>query len=283
MSIVVEELCCTYNVGTPAQSEALRGVSITVERGELVSIVGHTGSGKSTLAQHLNALLIPQSGSVAIDGIAVTGETKDLRSLRRKVGLVFQYPEQQFFADTIREEIAFAPQNWGVRGQDLDDCIDMAVLSTGLDPSLLGVNPFAVSGGQKRRVALASVLSMRPDYLVLDEPTAGLDASGIRELSRLMTKLRDEEGLGVVQVTHDLESALGGSDRILVLENGSGVVCGSPEQVAEYLLSNPVEGLVMPPFLRFIAGLRERNIDLPLTSNINAIIDRLEEIRGCAF
>ncbi|MDR1481036.1 MAG: energy-coupling factor ABC transporter ATP-binding protein [Synergistaceae bacterium] len=282
MPIVVKDLSCTYNVGTPAQSEALRGVSVTVERGELVSIVGHTGSGKSTLAQHLNALLIPQSGSVSIDGVAVTGETKDLRSLRRKVGLVFQYPEQQFFADTIREEIAFAPQNWGVLGQELDDCIDMAVLSTGLDPSLLGVNPFAVSGGQKRRVALASVLSMRPDYLVLDEPIAGLDASGIRELNRLMIKLRDE-GLGVVQVTHDLESALGCSDRILVLENGSGTVCDRPEQVAEYLLSNPVTGLVMPPFLRFIAGLRGRNINLPLTSNINEIIDKLEETRGCVF
>ena len=282
MPIVVKDLSHTYNAGTPAQSEALRGVSLTIERGELVSIVGHTGSGKSTLAQHLNALLIPQSGSVIIDGIDVTKETKDLKGLRRKVGLVFQYPEQQFFADTIRDEIAFAPKNWGVHGQDLDDCVDMAARSVGLDQSLMGMNPFSVSGGQKRRVALASVLSMMPDYLVLDEPTAGLDAQGIRELAQLMTEARTK-GLGVVQVTHDLESALGSSDRILVLENGSGVICGDPEHVAEYLLINPVEGLVMPPFSRFIAGLRGRDIDLPLTSDVGSIIDKLEEMRGCAF
>jgi energy-coupling factor transport system ATP-binding protein len=282
MSIVVKDLSHTYNAGTPGQSEALRGVSVTIERGELISIVGHTGSGKSTLAQHLNALLIPQSGSVIIDGTDVTKETKDLRGLRRKVGLVFQYPEQQFFADTIKEEIAFAPQNWGVRGQDLEDCVDMAVRSAGLDKSLMEINPFAVSGGQKRRVALASVLSMMPDYLVLDEPTAGLDAQGIRELVQLMTEARTK-GLGVVQVTHDLESALGSSDRVLVLENGGSVICGKPEHVAEYLLINPVEGLIMPPFPRFIAGLRERDILLPLTSGINSIIDKLEEMRKCAF
>ncbi|MDR3354381.1 MAG: ATP-binding cassette domain-containing protein [Synergistaceae bacterium] len=282
MSIVVKDLSHTYNAGTPAQSEALRGVSVTIERGELVSIVGHTGSGKSTLAQHLNALLIPQSGSVTVDGTDVTKDAKDLRGLRRKVGLVFQYPEQQFFADTIRDEIAFAPQNWGVRGRDLDDCVDAAARSAGLDPSLMEMNPFAVSGGQKRRVALASVLSMKPDYLVLDEPTAGLDAQGIRELIRLMTELR-AKGLGVVQVTHDLESALANSGRVLVLENGLGVVYGEPEQVAEHLLLNPVEGLVMPPFQRFIAGLRERGIDLPLTSDISSIIDKLEEMRRCAF
>jgi energy-coupling factor transport system ATP-binding protein len=280
VSIVVRDLSFTYNIGTSARSEALRGVSLAVERGEWVSIVGHTGSGKSTLAQHLNVLLIPQSGAVEIDGVAVDQRAKNLRELRRKVGLVFQYPEQQFFAETVREEIAFAPSNWGVKGSELDECVNEAVMSSGLDPSLLDSNPFALSGGQRRRVALASVIAMRPDYLVLDEPTAGLDAAGIRELTQLMTKIRGE-GLGVVQVTHDLQSALAHSDRILVLENGSGVTYGDAESVAAYLLDNPVQGLVIPPLVKFIVGLRERGLDLPLTSGVGRIVDSLEESRRC--
>ncbi|MDR1885296.1 MAG: energy-coupling factor ABC transporter ATP-binding protein [Synergistaceae bacterium] len=280
MSIVVSELRHTYNEGTPARSEALRGVSVVIERGQWVSIVGHTGSGKSTLAQHLNLLLLPQSGSVSIDGTDVTRDAKNLRGLRRRVGLVFQYPEQQFFAETVRDEIEFAPLNWGVTGRELDECVEMAVRSSGLDPALLGSNPFAISGGQRRRAALASVLSMRPDYLVLDEPTAGLDAAGIRELRQLMASVRDE-GMGVVQVTHDLEGALANSDRILVLERGVGVTCGDAESVAEYLLRSPVQGLLMPPLARFIAGLRERGIHLPLTAGVGDVINSLEERLGC--
>jgi energy-coupling factor transport system ATP-binding protein len=278
MSVIIERLSYEYNAGTPAVASALKDVSVTVERGEWVSVVGHTGSGKSTLAQHMNALLIPQSGRVEIDGVEVKPKAKGLRALRRKVGLVFQYPEQQFFAETVREEIAFAPANWGVSGKELDDCVSDAVSSVGLDPLLLDSNPFSLSGGQQRRVALASVIAMKPDYLVLDEPTAGLDAAGINELIRLLGELRSE-GLAVVQVTHDLQSALDNSDRLLVLENGVSVANGAPEEVAEYLLRNPVQGLVIPPLVEFAAGLRERGIELLLTSDLGTIIEKIEERR----
>lgn len=278
MSIVVESLCYTYGIGTPAVSEALAGVSFTVERGEWLSIVGHTGSGKSTLAQHLNVLLIPQSGSVSIDGVEVREKSKDLRHLRCKVGLVFQYPEQQFFAESVREEIEFAPRNWGVTGAELGECVERAVAASGLDRALLSSNPFALSGGQRRRVALASVIAARPDYLVLDEPTAGLDATGIRELMQLMRDLR-AGGLGVVQVTHDLQSALSNSDKILVLERGRSVVQGPPEAVAAYLQDNPVQGLVMPPLVRFAAGLRARGLDVRLTASLDEILERISSFK----
>ena len=277
MSIAVKDLSYTYSPGTPAESAALTDISLDVERGEWISIVGHTGSGKSTLAQHLNLLILPQSGTVSIDGIPVTEKSKKLRELRRKVGLVFQYPEQQFFAETVREEIAFAPRNWGLDGDDLERAVQEAVLATGLDPALLDSNPFALSGGQRRRVALASVISMNPDYLVLDEPTAGLDAKGVRELVKLLQKIR-VAGLAVVQVTHDLGAALLYSDRIFVLEGGRGVVFGSAEEVAEYLLHNPVRGLVIPPLVQFVAGLRTHGVRIPLTSDVRAIVAAVENV-----
>ncbi|MDR3321507.1 MAG: energy-coupling factor ABC transporter ATP-binding protein [Synergistaceae bacterium] len=279
MSINIENLVYSYNLGTPAAAAALHGVSLSVGQGEWVSIVGHTGSGKSTLAQHMNALLMPQGGRVEIDGTEVGPSVKNLRELRRKVGLVFQYPEQQFFAETVREEIAFAPSNWGVGGDELNTCVAEAARIVGLESALLESNPFALSGGQRRRVALASVMAVRPDYLVLDEPTAGLDARGIRELVQLLEDVR-RRGVAIVQVTHDLQSALNHSDRILVLEDGRGIALGSPEETASYLLENPVRGLVIPPLVRFSAGLREMGLSLKLTSGQAKIIEALEDARG---
>jgi energy-coupling factor transport system ATP-binding protein len=275
MSIVIENLSYNYNFGTPAMAAALRNVSVTVSRGEWVSIVGHTGSGKSTLAQHMNALLTPQSGRVEIDGTEVGPKVKGLRDLRRKVGLVFQYPEQQFFAETVHDEIAFAPMNWSVNGALLESCVMDAVRSVGLDHALLQSNPFSLSGGQQRRVALASVIAMRPEYLVLDEPTAGLDATGIKELAQLLTRVRSE-GMAVVQITHDLQYALGHSDRILVLENGVSVALGGPEEIATHLLKKPVHGLVIPPLVQFCAGLRDRGIAIDLTSGLDTILNKIE-------
>lgn len=278
MPITVENIAYTYNIGTPAESAALRGVSLAVDRGEWVSIVGHTGSGKSTLAQHLNVLLIAQSGSVSIDGTEVSEKSKKLRELRKKVGLVFQYPEQQFFADSVRAEIEFGPSNWGVSGEDLERHVELAVESTGLNRELLASNPFALSGGQKRRVALASVIASKPDYLVLDEPTAGLDATGVRELFQLLARIK-AEGMAVVQVTHDLASALVYSDRILVLEDGKSVCYGDTGTVAEFLLENPVRGLLLPPLVKFCSGLRRRGFDVPLTLGVSEIVAALDELR----
>lgn len=280
MSIKLEDVGYTYNVGTSASFEALRDVSLSVEKGEWLAIVGHTGSGKSTLAQHMNALLLSQRGRVEIDGVEVRAKSRELRTLRKKVGLVFQYPEQQFFAETVREEIAFAPSNWGVSGEELDGCVVWAARAVGLDLALLDSNPFALSGGQRRRVALASVIAMKPSYLVLDEPTAGLDVSGIRELVRLLNEIR-RSGLGIVQVTHDLQLALIHSDKILILENGRRVAYGESEEIAEFLLKKPVQGLVIPPLVRFIAAMRERGLALPLTSGLDKVLESLEAYRRC--
>jgi energy-coupling factor transport system ATP-binding protein len=281
VSIEVENVTYVYNAGTPAESVALRGVSLSVGRGKWVSIVGHTGSGKSTLAQHLNLLLAPASGRVSIDGETAEPGGKNARELRRRVGLVFQYPESQFFAETVRDEIEFAPANWGVSGTALAERVDEAVALSGLAPSLLGVNPFSMSGGQRRRAAIASVLSMRPDYLVLDEPTAGLDAEGIRGLTKMLNEVKSR-GVAVVQVTHDLESALSNSDEILVLENGSAVAFGPPEEIAEFLAVRRVLGLAMPPLSRFALGLRERGINVPLTCGAGDIISAVERAGSVA-
>jgi energy-coupling factor transport system ATP-binding protein len=268
-----------YNAGTPSAVTALDGISIEAGRGEWLSIVGHTGSGKSTLAQHLNLLLTPSSGWISIDGATVTPDSRSARETRRKVGLVFQYPESQFFAETVREEIAFAPSNWGVAGDTLDACVYDAALAAGLSPSALGSNPFSLSGGERRRAAIASVLSMKPDYLVLDEPTAGLDASGVRGLTATFRELCSK-GMAVIHVTHDMEIAIMMSDRIAVLEHGVLAVSGTPERVAEYLSEHPVKGLVMPASVRFARGLRERGIRVPLASSVNVMIEALEVARS---
>jgi energy-coupling factor transport system ATP-binding protein len=277
VSIEVENITYIYNQGTPAESVALNGVSLSVGRGRWISVVGHTGSGKSTLAQHMNLLLSPHSGSVAIDGERAAPGQKNARELRRKVGLVFQYPESQFFAETVRREVEFAPSNWGASGRELASRVDEAAALAGLDPSLLGVNPFSLSGGQRRRVAIASVLAMKPDYLVLDEPTAGLDAEGILALTKMLREIKSS-GMGVVQVTHDLESALENSDEILALESGAAAVFGSPDTVAEYLAARSVKGLVLPACSRFAAGLRARGIDVSLTGGIGGIVAALERV-----
>jgi energy-coupling factor transport system ATP-binding protein len=275
VAIAADDIFYSYNTGTPAEHTALRGVSLRVERGERVAVVGHTGSGKSTLAQHLNLLLFPRKGVVSIDGVSVKPGSPDARELRRKVGLVFQYPETQFFAETARDEIKFAPSNWGAGGSELDAIVDEAAAAVGIDQRILDSNPFSMSGGQRRRVAIASVIAMKPDYLVLDEPTAGLDAEGVRGLERILSDVR-ARGLAVVQVTHDLESALAHSDKIFVLERGRAVASGTPEEIALFLAENPVQGLLMPPLARFALGLRKKGINVPVTSGAPEILSALE-------
>ena len=245
MSIIVKDLKCIYNIGLPTETVALDGVSFQAERGEIISVVGHTGSGKSTLAQHLNALIIPQSGSVTVDGLSIEKNMTEIRSVRQKVGLVFQYPEQQIFAETVEEELSFGPKNWGITGDELDLRIKRALLTIGLKESILDKNSFELSGGQKRRVAIASVISSQPDYIVLDEPTAGLDASGAEELVAILRK-NSESGCGIIHITHDLELALNISDKILVLEQGRSISWGTPKQTAAALCAGDLATLTLP-------------------------------------
>lgn len=264
MSLILRNVSHSYHRGTPLETMALRDVNLTVEPSQWIAVVGHTGSGKSTLAQHLNALLLADEGSVLVDGIQAVKGSKDLREIRRRVGLVFQYPEQQLFAETVEEEMSFGPHNWGVPSEEIPRAVDEGLALVGLSSLSRDRSPFSLSGGQKRRLAIASVLAVRPAYLVLDEPTAGLDSQGRRGLMTLIAGLR-REGIAVVQVTHDLELALAYCDKICVLERGRALFWGTPQVVVEQLLDRPVQGLILPEVLAFARNLRERGFDVPLS------------------
>lgn len=279
MSIRVESLCHVYHPGTPLETKALSGVELTVEPGSWIAVVGQTGSGKSTLAQHLNALLVPTAGSVVVDGVSTTADASSLRSVRRKVGLVFQYPEHQLFAESVLDEMAFGPRNWKFTEEEILATTFRTMKLLGLPEELLSKSPFHLSGGQKRRLCIASVLASRPDYLVLDEPTAGMDATGRKELLGLLKGLV-EENIGVVHITHDLELALALSDRILVLEKGKTAFCGTPGSLMEELLERPIRGLCLPPILELVSGLRDYGYAIPYTLDADRLADTLEREIG---
>ena len=264
MSIIVKNLGHVYHPGTPLETRSLCDISFELERGTWLSVAGHTGSGKSTLGQHLNGIIAPMEGTVTVDGMAVKEKGPDLREIRARVGLVFQYPEQQLFAETVYEEIAFAPRNWGTPEEEIDARVKEAAGAAGLDESRLTRSPFQLSGGEKRKVAIASVLSSKPDYLVLDEPTAGLDSFSRRELAELLAGLK-EGGMGIVLITHDLDIALSRSDAVLVLDGGREAALGTPAEVLARLEENPVPGLRLPDVAALSLLLRQRGRKAPVT------------------
>lgn len=266
MSLSVKDLSYTYSPGLPTQAKALQNVSFNADRGEILSIVGHTGSGKSTLAMHLNGLIVPQSGEVFVDGIKISKDPENLRRIRQSVGLVFQYPEQQIFAETVRDEILFGPYNWGLRGDVLEKRAFDAMDLIGLDKSFASANPFMLSGGEKRRVAIASVLASQPGCLVLDEPTAGLDFNGVCELTSLLRSL-SEKGICVIHITHDLELGLNISDRILILSEGTVTAYGTPSEISEMLSNINVKGLVLPDILSLSYQLKKAGFIKMITSD----------------
>lgn len=276
MSLTVNDLSYTYNRGLPTEAAALKGISFEAEKGEILSIVGHTGSGKSTLAMHLNGLIIPQSGEVSVDGMSIKKNSADLRKIRQAVGLVFQYPEQQIFAETVREEISFGPSNWGLSGDVLEERIFAAMDLIGLDRSFAPANPFMLSGGEKRRVAIASVLASDPDYLVLDEPSAGLDFNGLCELTSLLRAM-SKNGKCVIHITHDLELALDISDRILIISDGDVTAFGSPLEISEILSDVCVKGLILPDILSLSFELKKKGRINKITSDP---FELAEEIRA---
>ncbi|MDO4559563.1 MAG: ATP-binding cassette domain-containing protein [bacterium] len=274
MPLIVKELSYTYNKGLPTEHPALHGVSFEASGGEIISILGHTGSGKSTLAQHLNALIIPQRGSVLVDGADTSSGSAAAREARRKVGLVFQYPEEQIFAETVAEEIAFAPRNWGVSEEDIQAIIPAAIKAVGLDEKILAASPYNISGGQKRRVAIASVIAARPSYLVLDEPTAGLDGKASDELINTLRKFA-EEGMGIIHITHDIELALALSAKILVLEEGRTLSWASPEETAALICEKEIKGLAMPEVLELAKRLKRAGKIDALAWSPEALADKL--------
>lgn len=277
MPIEVKEVTYSYNAGLPTEKQALCEVSFDASQGEIISIVGTTGSGKSTLAQHLNGLLFPQSGNVYVDGRAVSPSSPELADIRRKVGLVFQYPEQQLFSETVEKEISFGLSNWGISGAELNRRVTEAVDKSGLPRDIVSRNPFTLSGGQRRRVAIASVLALDPEYLVLDEPTAGLDFRGSKELIAILID-QAKNSKCVIHITHDLELALQISSRVLVLNRGRRVSFDTPGRTAEYLCSDTDGESLLPDVLKLSKELRETNVAYQLTWDPRRLADMIAEV-----
>ncbi len=263
MSLEVKHLTHTYSEGSAMQSTAIRDVSLTVEEGEFVAIVGHTGSGKSTLVQHLNGLLKPTSGLVLVDGEDMNGEGVNKRRIRQKVGLVFQYPEYQLFEETVAKDIAFGPKNQGLSAEEIDRRVRKAMAHVHLDYDKYAErSPFELSGGQMRRVAIAGVLAMEPRYLILDEPAAGLDPKG-RDRILGMVKELHEEGVTVVMVSHSMDDCARLATRMIVMSKGTVVASDTPRALfAQPELMASVQ-LGVPEAAKLCALLREKGLDLP--------------------
>lgn len=264
MPIVLEELSHVYMEGSPFESVALDKVSLTIEDGEFVGLIGHTGSGKSTLVQHLNGLLKPTSGKITVDGLDLSDKETDMREVRRRVGLVFQYPEYQLFEETVRKDIAFGPGNLGVNGEELEARVRSAAAQVGLEEELLDKSPFELSGGQKRRVAIAGVLAMQPKVLVLDEPTAGLDPKGREELIDLMRSL-NASGVTLVMVSHSMNDVARLCSRVLVMNHGRLALSGSAGEVFSHGKELKEMGLGLPDGARLAALLRAQGWAIPDT------------------
>ena len=276
----IKHLTHTYGVGTPFQRSAVEDMSFEVREGEFLGIMGHTGSGKSTLIQHLNGLLKPTSGQVLLAGKDIWAAPKKIREVRFRVGLVFQYPEYQLFEETVYKDIAFGPANMGRTGAELDRCVREAARLVGIRDEQLDKSPFELSGGQKRRVALAGVLAMEPDVLVLDEPTAGLDPAG-RE--NLMANIRDyhrNKQKTIVLVSHSMDEIAQNADRILVLKGAHILMSGTPAEVfarGEELLS---AGLDVPEVTRIAMALRDRGLPIdPAVYTVEALERQLLALR----
>ncbi len=272
MSVEVEHLTYTYHPGTPAARIALDDVSLRIESGSCAAVVGVTGSGKSTLVQHFNGLLRPTSGRVIVDGVELSAESrpkgKDLRLLRRRVGLLFQHPEAQLFAATVADDVSFGPRQLRLRPPVVRDRVRWALdaVALGHDDALLARSPFALSGGQRRRVALAGVLAMRPRTLVLDEPSSGLDAEARDELYGCLKDLREREGITLVLVSHDMSEVAALADTVFVLDRGKVRLSGSPSEVFAQADEVVASGLLPPPLAQVGALARARGWDVPETS-----------------
>lgn len=268
-------VCHTYQAGSPFEKQALKNINLKIEKGELVAVIGHTGSGKSTLIQHFNALLKPTSGKVIVDGIDVTAPKVDLRTVRKKVGLVFQYPEHQLMEETVRRDIAFGPRNLGLSESDAAERVTVAAEAIGLKKELLDKSPFELSGGEKRRVAIAGVLAMEPEVLVLDEPTAGLDPAGRDELLALIKKLNDC-GMTIVLVSHSMEDVANTAKRIIVINDAQVAFDGGVAEVFSHADELSRMGLSVPQISLVVKSLRDRGVEID--GNIYTVQDARDAI-----
>lgn len=264
MSILeLKNICYTYGVGTPFEKKAVNDVSFSVNKGELIGIIGHTGSGKSTLVQMLNGLMKPTSGQVLLDGVDIWDKPKEIRKIRFKVGMVFQYPEYQLFEETVYKDIAFGPTNKGLSAEEIDKEVRRAARFTGLKDELLDKSPFDLSGGEKRRAAIAGVIAMDPDVLVLDEPTAGLDPMGRDVLLSQIIRYHKERQNTVLLVSHSMEDIARVADRIVVMNKSKLVMFDETQKV--FARGDELEkiGLRIPQITKIMSQLRKRGVDVP--------------------
>ena len=264
MPIQVEHLTHTYMTDSPFAATALEDVSLTIEDGELIGLLGHTGSGKTTLVQHLNGLLKPTSGRVVVDGLDITEKGVSLLEVRRRVGLVFQYPEYQLFEETVAKDVAFGPKNLGLSEQEVDQRVRFALREVGLAyDEIAQRSPFELSGGQMRRVAIAGVLAMRPGTLILDEPNAGLDPAGRRSILGMIRELHAAGGLTVVMVSHNMDDISSLATRLVVMSRGRMVLTGTPREVFQHRELLESIGLGIPQAAELTQQLIAEGYPLP--------------------
>ena len=275
MSIVIEHMNYVYMQGGPYETKALDDVSLTIHDGEFVGLIGHTGSGKSTLVQHLNGLILPTSGQITVDGMDLADKNTDKRAIRRRVGLVFQYPENQLFEETVAKDIAFGPKNLGLDEAEIDRRVRTAMRRVALDYDKLSQRSvFELSGGQMRRVAIAGVLAMEPQTLVLDEPCAGLDPKGREEILGLISDLHRESGATIVMVSHSMDDVAALAERVIVMNHGKVAMDGAPREIFSRGEELRAIGLDVPQAVELAQKLREKGFDVPEG------IYKIEEVRA---
>lgn len=282
VAIYANNLNFVYNPKSPFEKHALKDISLSINKGEFVAIVGHTGSGKTTFVQHLNALVRHQSGDLFVAGLNLADKKLDLKKLRGSVGMVFQYPEYQLFADTVLEDVAFGPRNFGVAREDAYKLAKNALETVGLDfEQIKSKSPFDLSGGEKRRVALAGVLAMKPQILVLDEPTAGLDPQGKREILSLVKSINKQKGITVVMVSHDMNEVYENANRVIVFRDGGVVYDLPPRQLFKLEDQIVSMNLEIPQMAQFTNALEKQGIVLPDDCiTVDQVFDALCQLKG---
>lgn len=272
----IQNLTHIYSAGTPFEHTALEGVSFSVERGEFIGIIGHTGSGKSTLMQHMNGLLKPTSGKVILDGTDIWSDKKLTRQARFRVGLVFQYPEYQLFEETVYKDIAFGPKNMGLSKEEIDRRVREAAGFVGLTEEQLQVSPFDLSGGQKRRVAIAGVIAMEPEVLILDEPTAGLDPAGRAEILKNIEDYRQAKNATIMMVSHSMNDVALLTDRLIVMNGAHLAMDGTPQEVFSRAPDLLEMGLDIPEVTQVFLQLEKLGLQLPRVYTMEQALDALK-------
>lgn len=286
MSIKIENLVHVYMPKSPFEKVALNNVNIEISKGEFIALIGHTGSGKSTLIQHMNGLLKPTSGKIIVDGQDITKEGVKLTDIRKKVGLVFQYPEYQLFEETIEKDIEYGPRNLGLEQEEITRRVKKAMNMVGLDyETYRNKSPFDLSGGQKRRVAIAGVIAMEPQILILDEPTAGLDPKGRDDILEQIKILHDEYKMTIILVSHSMEDVGKLAERIIVMNNGEVALEGTPSEVFKEVETLERIGLAVPQVTYLMRALREKGFDVSdeiytISQGKEELLRLLKEVRN---